>query len=364
MKTTHKIMSCLLASAMGVSQAAACTGISLSTTNNEYVQARTIEWGESDLKSKLVVVPRQHTFTSDLPMNTKGKTWTSKYGFVGISVSEDRFIGEGMNEVGLNAGLFYFKGYGLLAPFDPKNTADNVADMDFIRWMLGQFETVEEVKAALPSITLAPIFIEDGKPSPTAHWRVADKTGANIVIEIVENGKVNIYDNDVGVLTNSPDFPWMKTNLNNYINIFPGTLGKRNFDGVELRSLGAGTGALGLPGDITPPSRFVRAAFYRSTVPPLKDATSAVSQAFHILDNFDLPIGIEFTQEQQSHIPDIPSATQWTAASDLNNGFFYYKSMSDSAIKRVDLNTMDFTMKGEVIRPINNGQFNFQEVSF
>lgn len=355
----------MAAAALALVQAAvACTGISLETTAGNHIHARTIEWGNFDLNSKLIESGRGHRFTSGLPMGKRGLTWENIYGFVGISVSEDRFIGEGMNEAGLNAGLFYFAGYGSLAPFDANDTANNVADMDLVRWLLGQFATVEEVKAHFDRIKVVPIFIDaTGQPSPTAHWRVTDKMGGCIVIEIVDGGTVHIYSNEVGVLTNSPDFPWMVTNLNTYINVAPGTIAPKTAGSHTLRSFGAGTASFGLPGDISPPSRFVRAAFYRNTVPPLNTTGDAVSQAFHILDNFDIPIGIEFAEKEREHMPDLPSATQWTTASDLSGGLFYYKTMRDSAIKRVDLNRIDFAAGTETAHPLDSGGFTVRDVT-
>jgi choloylglycine hydrolase len=343
--------------------ATACTGISLATTGGEHVQARTIEWGNFNLNSKLIVSSQGHSYTSKLPENKDGLTWESKYGFVGISVYSDALIGEGMNEAGLNAGLFFFPHYGSLKPYDPNNTSSTIADMDFVRWLLSQFATVEEVKANLDKVTLAPIFIQDGQPSPTAHWRVSDKSGGNIVIEITDGGQINVYDNEVGVLTNAPDFPWMVTNLNNYVNVSPGTIGPREVDGHQLFSFGAGTASRSLPGDISPPSRFVRAWFYKSTTPPMKSSIDAVSQAFHILDNFDLPIGIEFSANERDKIPDIPSATQWTAASDLSAGEFFYKTMYDSTVKRVDLNKIDFTGGDEKSYALDNGTFHVEDAT-
>lgn len=342
----------------------ACTGISLVTTSGDHVHARTIEWGGFDLGSKLIVSPRGHSFTSALPMEKSGLSWTSRLGFVGISVSDDRFIGEGMNEAGLNAGLFYFKEYGSLSPFDPDDTVDNVADMDLVRWMLSQFTTVADVSAALKGITVVPIFIdENGVPSPTAHWRVTDKAGGSIVIEIINEGEVHVYDNEVGVLTNAPGFPWHLTNLNTAINIQPGMVSPRTIGNHEIFSFGGGTASLGLPGDFSPSSRFIRAAFYRSNTPPLETSLAAVSQAFHILANFDIPIGTMFGPEQGEHIPDLPSATQWTAVSDLGRGQYYYKTMHDSTIKCVDLRQLDFTTGEERSYAIDQGRFGFEDVT-
>jgi len=345
-------------------QAEACTGISLTTTGGEHIQARTIEWGSFDLDSHLIISPRGHSYTATMPDGKQGLTWESTLGFVGISVSDNRFIGEGVNEAGLNAGLFYFKGYGSLAPYDPADIGNTITDMDFVRWMLGQFRTVDEVRSALDSIKIVPVHIdENGMPSPTAHWRVTDRAGNSIVIEIVDNGRITIHDNTVGVLTNSPGFEWHLLNLSNYVNLQPGTAPPRRFGGHEAESFGIGTAFHGLPGDISPPARFVRAAFFVATAPPLATAEDAVSQAFHILHNFDLPLGTEFGPSQRAHIPDLPSATQWTAVSDQSNGLFYFTSMHDSAVRKVDLNRIDFAIGTETARPLDNGRFTVQDVT-
>ncbi len=326
--------------------------------------ARTIEWRHFDLESKLIVSPRGHDYTSALPMDKQGLGWTGRYGFVGISVSQDQFIGEGINEAGLNAGLFYFRGYGSLTPFDPDDVANRVVDMDLVRWMLSQFASVDEVRAALPTITVAPVYIDDdGQPSPTAHWRVTDAAGGSIVIEIIDEGQVHVYDNHVGVVTNSPHFPWHVTNLDNYVNVRPGTVAPRTTGDITLTSFGSGTAAIGLPGDFSPPSRFVRAAFFRSTTPPLATVDDAVSHAFHILHNFDIPIGVEFGEDERDQIPDLPSATQWTAASDLSNRRFFYTTMHDSAVKLVDLNRLDFEQPSETTHQLDQGRFSFHDVT-
>ena len=96
------------------------------------------------------------------------------------------------------------------------------------------------------------------------------------------------------MLTNSPGFEWQLTNLNNYVNLFPGTAPAQDLGTTPLKSFGAGSGFLGIPGDVTPPSRFVRAAFYQSTAPLQDSAEKTVLQGFQILNNFDIPVGIEF----------------------------------------------------------------------
>ena len=110
------------------------------------------------------------------------------------------------------------------------------------------------------------------------------------MLEIV-GGKPCFYENRLGVLTNSPGFEWQMTNLNNYVNLYAGTAEARKMGDVQIASFGAGSGSLGIPGDVTPPSRFVRAAFYQTTAPLQTKAEDAVRQGFQILNNFDIPIG-------------------------------------------------------------------------
>ncbi|HOP08579.1 MAG TPA: choloylglycine hydrolase family protein [candidate division Zixibacteria bacterium] len=344
--------------------AAACTGISLKTTDGRSVHARTIEWASGPLGSELVVAPRNLSFISHLPKEKNGITWSNRYGYVGISLIEARIVGEGINEAGLNAGLFYFPGYGSLAPFDPKNTKNSIADIDLVRWILGRCATVDDVREALAKVTVAPAHLdEDGRPSPTAHWRVTDAKGGNIVIEIIDEGNVHVYDNEVGLITNSPGFPWHVTHLNTLINVQPGTLPPRKLGDHPIFSFGAGTAALGLPGDYSPSSRFVRAAFYRNSAPPMETPLEAVSQAFHILSNFDIPIGTAFAPEHRDDIPDMPSATHWTAVSDPTDLKFYYRTMHDGRVKCVDLERIDFTAEKVKTYSIDSGRFTFDDAT-
>ena len=314
----------------------ACTGITLKSQDGSTVLARTIEWGGSDLNSRYVIVPRGYTQQSYVPGGTKGGlTFTAKYGYVGLAVEQEEFVAEGLNEEGLSAGLFYFPGYGRYEDYAEADKARSIADLQLVSWLLGNFKTVDEVKAGLSEMRVVAI---DPRAS-TAHWRVADPSGKQIVIEITDR-RVNVYDNTLGVLTNSPGFEWQLTNLNNYVNLFPGTAKPKKLGGVQVASFGAGSGFLGIPGDVTPPSRFVRAAWFQATAPVLATADKTVRQCFQILNNFDIPIGIE-TAEGETAV-DIPSATQWTSATDMTGRKIYYRTMYDSAIRQIDLTKINF----------------------
>lgn len=354
----------LLTFSIFYSQLFGCTGISITTKDGKHIQARTIEWGEFPLGSKLIFSPRGQTFQSLTPKGKNGMSWKAKYGFVGISVASDDFIGEGINEAGLNAGLFYFAHYGSLAPYNSKDDMISISDMELTKYILSSFSSVEEVKEAFRRIKVIPFMLEkDGKAPPTAHWRVNDANGGRIVIEIM-NGKIYIHENTVGVLTNSPDYAWQLTNLNNYVNLHPGSADEFKMQNQAIFPVGSGSGMLGLPGDFTPPSRFVRAAFFLNTAPIANNTYEAITQAFHILNLFDLPIGTEYVDK--SKIPQtLPSATQWTAVSNQNEKEFYYRTMYNSQIRKIDLKKIDFekiTWKAKDLDKDN--QESFEEIAY
>ncbi len=318
------------------STADACTGITLRSADGATVLARTIEWGGSYLSSQYVVVPRGHEQQSYIPGGKRdGMKFTARYGYVGVAVELADFVAEGINEAGLSAGLFYFPKYGSYEAYSPENKSATVSDLQLVPWMLANFATIDEVKQGLKKVHI----VSTDPRSSTVHWRIADATGKQFVLEVVD-GKLNFYENTLGVLTNSPGFEWHLTNLNNYVNLFPGAAPDRPLGPHTLSAFGAGSGMLGLPGDVTPPSRFVRAAFFQATAPIQPTALRTALQAFQILNNFDIPVGIEFAEGK---IPaDIPSATQWTSATDLQNRLFYFTSMYNRRIRVIDLKTIDF----------------------
>lgn len=332
----QKIITLLVAAAAAMTQTAlACTGITLTAKDSAHILARTIEWGGSDLNSQYVVVPRGYTQQSYIPGGQDGMPFTAQYGYVGFAVEQKEFIAEGLNEAGLSAGLFYFPNYGKYETYKPAEKNRSIADLQLVPWILGQCATVDDVKKAIGNIHVIAI---DPRAS-TVHWRFSDTSGRQIVLEIIDEKPV-FYENTLGVLTNSPDFKWQLTNLNNYVNLYSGTAPAKELGTTRLQSFGAGSGFLGIPGDVTPPSRFVRAAFFQATAPQQDTAEETVLQCFQILNNFDIPTGIEFAAGQ---VPsDIPSATQWTSATDIKNRKIYYRTMHNSAIRCFDLTNIDF----------------------
>lgn len=346
----HKILATLLAVAAAVAFAPrgfACTGITLKAANGSMVTARTIEWAVNDNHNRYVVVPRNHIWYSITPGGEQGRAFSGKYGYVGFAVEQPEFIVEGLNEEGLSAGLFYFPGYGKYEDYCPSLKESSIADLQLVPYILGSCKSVDDVIVAVKAVHVHNV---DPRAS-TAHWRFADPSGRQIVLEIIDE-KCVFYENTLGVLTNSPSFDWHLTNLNNYVNLKSGAVTENTVGSLELHSFGGGSGMLGLPGDFTPPSRFVRAAFFQTTAPKLADAEKTVIQAFHILNNFDLPIGVQTAAGTTP--PDIPSATQFTTATDLCGRKIYIRTMFNSHIRVVELNKINFArakFRSELLDP-------------
>jgi len=325
----------------------ACTGISFQSADGSFVVARTIEWAGGTLKSEYTIVPRGEEMVSYTPSGHNGMKFKARHGYVGMSVVMPGFVAEGLNEAGLSAGLFYFPHYGSYESYNASHNDYTIADLQLVQWILSQFATIDEVIAALPSVHVVSL-----DPSmQTIHWRIAEPGGRQIVLEIID-GKYHIHENEIGVLTNSPDFTWHLTNLNNYVNLYPGTAKSQKWNGVEISSISAGSAFHGIPGDVTSTSRFVRAAFYVATAPQRPTAFDTVLQCFHILNNFDVPIGVEHTLNNAPK--DMPSATQWTVVSDVDNRCIYYRTAYNSNIRCIDLRTIDFARVRMGVFPLDS----------
>lgn len=332
-------LSALLLATLGLSTqmpANACTGITLKSKDGMTVAARTIEWAESVMNNLYVVVPRNQELQSLTPSGMDGVRFKSKYGFVGLAVEQKEFMVEGINEKGLSAGLFYFPNYGKYQPYDVMEKDKSLADFQVVSYVLAKCSTINEVKRELEKVRI----INIDPRSSTVHWRFTEPSGRQVVLEIVDE-VMHFYENPLGVLTNSPGIEWHWTNLNNYINLQPGNAPEHSFGPLAMKSFGHGSGMLGLPGDFTPPSRFVRAAFFQLTAPQQPNAEGCVFQAFHLLNNFDIPAGTELPMGKAS--VDLPSATQFTVATDTGNRMIYYRTMYNSTIRCIDLKAIDFS---------------------
>ena len=333
----------LIAALSFVPAAQACTGIRLVAKDGGVIAARTLEFGV-DLHSNVLVVPAGTTLTGTLPGGGKGITYTTKHGFAGANAEGLTAIVDGLNDQGLYVGLFYFPDYASYADVTKDNASRAMAPYEYANWLLGNFASVDEVKANFDKVVLAPVVLDAIKQVPPVHFVIQDRSGKAIVIEPI-NKSLKLYDNPLGVLTNSPTFDWHMTNLRNYVNLSATNVPPVGLGGVTLAQFGQGSGLRGLPGDFTPPSRFVRAVAFSQSAIQSNTASEAVLQAFHILNNFDIPYGaVRDTAAGQVHA----EFTTWTSASDLKNLRWYFRTFGDQSIRSVDLTKALAAAKGQI----------------
>jgi choloylglycine hydrolase len=318
----------------------ACTGIKLVAKDGAFVHGRTLEFGVQ-VEIAAAVIPRGLAFKGTTP-NGDGLTYTSKYGVVGCMAFGVPSLMDGLNEKGLAVGTFYFPTFAGYSTITADNQAKALSPVEFPNWILTQFATIEEVKQALNQVVIAPTVVKAwGNEAPPFHYIVFDKTGKGLVIEPLA-GKLVTHETTLGTFTNSPTFDWHMTNLRNYINLTPFNVKPVTLDGLTLKPFGAGSGMVGLPGDFTPPSRFVRAAIFSATAVPSANAEAAIFQAFHILNQFDIPVGTA-----RDKIGDVvyTDYTQLTCARDPQALKYYFRSYDDPSIKVIDLHQADLDAK-------------------
>jgi choloylglycine hydrolase len=312
--------------------ARACTGIRLIATDGTVVVARTMEFG-TDLGSKVAVFPAGTSITGALPDNASGMVFKTKYGIVGANAFGLPMVVDGLNDRGLYLGEFFFPGSAGYASVTPENASRAMAGYQYSMWILGNFASVAEVEAAYDHVVLAPTVVPQLGMAPPVHFRIVDKTGASVVIEPI-GGKLVIYDDPLGVLTNSPTFDWQMTNLNNYNGLSAINRAPTTIQGYTLNGFGQGSGFYGMPGDFTPPSRFVRAVAFETAAVKPTTASDAVQQVFHILNNFDIPVGAVRAEVNGKVIDEW---TLWTSAEDLTNLQFYFRTFNDQSLRSVDV---------------------------
>ncbi len=310
----------------------ACTGMRLTASDGSVITGRTVEFG-TPIEMRTAVIPRNYRFTGKTPLG-EGLTYTSKYNAAGVYCFDEPVLMDGMNEKGLVAAAFYFPGYAEYTPITKENQSKALSPVEFPHWILTQFATLDEVKEALPSVVIAPTVSEGWGPTPPPfHYIVYDQSGNSLVIEPIDETLVT-YDNKIGAFTNSPTFDWHMTNLTNFINLSPYNVAPTDVRGVTLTPFGQGSGMVGLPGDFTPPSRFVRSAIFSSTAIPSKNAEESVYQAFHILNQFDIPFGVVREEEKTGTGYDY---TMLTSVKDPQSMRYFFKTYQDQAIQFVDL---------------------------
>lgn len=320
----------------------ACTSFVLKTINEKPVYGRTMEWGAFDLKSQLTVVTRDQPFTSYLTKDSKGMMWNNKYGFVAITPGDFMYATDGLNERGLSVGVLYFPEFAEYQDRELSLDDHSISNVDLAAYILGNFDNVDKVRNKLR--TLRVVYNKDAEkafdaPTPL-HLIVTDNRGDSIIIEYIAKELV-IHDNVARVLTNAPSYDWHVLNLRNYSTLSSKGQGAAlQFDKLNLKPFGAGSGMFGIPGDYMPPSRFIRAFAMTHTTTQLTSAEQAVKHATHLLNNFDIPKGL-VREGDSSHLKI--STTQWSVVADLSNTRYYYWTEHNRRLRFVDLKTINWS---------------------
>ena len=318
----------------------ACTGVKLVSQDGSIVHGRTLEFGVK-VELSVAVVPRKFQFTGTTPKGP-GLAYKAKYGSVGMMAFGKPALLDGFNEKGLAVGTFYFPGFAEYPTITTENQSRALSPIEFPNWILTQFATIEEVKENLSKVLIAPTTIQEwGPTAPPFHYIVFDKSGKCLVIEPIK-GQLRTYDNPLGVFTNSPTFEWHMENLRNYIHLTALNAKPLQTAGLTFSSFGQGSGMLGMPGDFTPPSRFVRAAFFSITALPSPTAKECVGQLFHVLNQFDIPIGVVRAEENSVIYFDY---TQCICVRDPQSLKYYFKTADNQTIRMVNLNSFDLDAK-------------------
>ena len=215
--------------------------------------------------------------------------------------------------------------------------ATAVSSLEFTLWLLGNFATVKELRADMQKESFPLVF--EGKLvldySFDEHYSVTDKTGEGIVIEFTENGRM-VHDNTVGTVTNAPPYDFHILNLRNYVSLSKYAHDVLMLGETPFKPTGEGSGLLGMPGDMTPTSRFVRAAILANFAASVKTSKEAVKMAYHILNTVDIPHGVISDHKHE----EFADYTSWAVVKDLSNNALYFRTYEDLTIRVVYLDNV------------------------
>ena len=312
-----------------------CTAITLKTRDHYFGRNLDFEYGYGEV---ITITPRNFKlhFRRLPPMETH-------YAMIGIAKIADGYplYFDATNEHGLSAAGLNFPVSAKYLPEKPGK--NNVAPYELIPWLLGSCKSVAEATEKLRQANLIDLPFSKELPLSPLHWILADAIEA-ITIEPTERG-IEIHQNPVGVLTNEPPFPFHMTNLNNYMHVTSAESHNRFSDALQLKAYSRGMGSIGLPGDLSSASRFVRAAFTKMNSVS-KDAESAsISQVFHILGSVAQTQGCV----QVGHLYE---KTIYTSCCNTTKGIYYYTTYENSQITGIRLHSVDLDEEKLISYPL------------
>ncbi len=298
-----------------------CTAATYKT--NDFYFGRTLDY-ESSYGEEIVIMPRN--FRLDFLSEGICEKHYAVIGTAHIAGGYPLFY-DAVNEKGLcMAGLNFVENAHY---FKNKNGKSNIAQYEFIPWILGKCTSTDEAKELISNINITDTPFSEHMPVGQLHWIIADKNSA-ITVESVSDG-IKVYDNPLGVLTNNPPFDEQMFRLNDYMHLSSRQPKNTFSDKLELKAYSRGMGAIGLPGDLSSQSRFVRVAFVKANSVSGKGETESVSQFFHILGSVDQPRGCCEVADGKYEI------TIYTSCCNADKGIYYYTTYDNHRISAVDM---------------------------
>ena len=298
-----------------------CTAIGFKS--GDFYFGRTLD-NEFSFGEQITIVPRNFRFDFRF-LNSV----TSHYAIIGMGIVKGDYplLFDAMNEKGLCMAGLNFVGNAFFN--EVQNNKENVAVFEFIPWILSQCANVTEVRERLGKINLVNEPFSKELPVAQLHWMITDKDEC-ITVEAVKDG-LKIYDNPVGVMTNNPTFPEHIFNLNNYMHLSPKAPENNFSKDVDLKHYSKGMGAIGLPGDLSSMSRFVRVAFVKSNSASGNGEGKSISQFFHILNSVDQQRGCNLADR------DMYEITVYTSCCNASKGIYYYTTYDNHQISCVNM---------------------------
>lgn len=302
-----------------------CTSVSFGAADHYF--GRNLDLDIS-YQEAVTITPRKFV----LPFRKKEKM-VEHYAMIGMATIVENYplYYDASNEKGLSMAGLNFPGN---AHFHPEDSGkDNITPFEFIPWILGQCATIQETKKLLAQLNLVAIHFNDQLPLAPLHWMISDQH-QSIVVECVEEG-LKVYDNPVGVLTNNPEFGYQLFNLNNYLSLTAGIPENRFSKQLDLKPYSLGMGGIGLPGDLSSTSRFVRAAFAKLNSVLADSEEGSVSQFFHILKSVEQTKGLNDLGDGKFEY------TIYSSCCNTDKGIYYYTTYDNSQITAVNMHQED-----------------------
>ena len=298
-----------------------CTAITYKTKNHYFGRNLDLEISYNEM---VIITPKNYPFQF-----RKNKELKKHYAIIGMGIVVDDYplYFDATNEKGLSmAGLNFPENADYK---EEQEGLDNISPFEFIPWILGQCANIHEVKEKFKKINLVSINFSKELTLSPLHWIISDKE-TSITVECVKEG-LKIYDNPVGVLTNNPTFDMQLFSLNNYMHLSTKNPVNLFSEKIKLNIYSRGMGAMGLPGDLSSQSRFVKAVFTKMNSISGDSESESISQFFHILESVYQQKGCVLVNEDKYEF------TLYSSCCNTDKGIYYYKTYENSQITGVDM---------------------------